>query len=158
MITDSIFGNGFAELDELAKAATSAFGTTFPTLPTIQKITDKIDFPLDQYTEPDGTFVVEVAVVGLSGDDIKVTVKTEGGNNYLTIKAVQKELTEDEKKAVESRKYSMRKIKRGTKLELSRLLPSNLDIRKTSKKVENGLLTITIPIKEEEKPIEIEVE
>ena len=31
-------------------------------------ITDKIDFPLDQYTEPDGTFVVEVAVVGLSGD------------------------------------------------------------------------------------------
>ena len=46
----------------------------------------------------------------------------------------------------------------GDAIQPSQPLPSNLDIRKTSKKVENGLLTITIPIKEEEKPIEIEVE
>lgn len=152
---DPIFGNGFDELEQLAKAATSAFGTPFTELP---KITDKIDFPLDQYTEPDGTMVIEVAVVGMSADDIKVTVKTESGRNTLTIKALPKELTEDEKKAIENRTYAMKKIKHPTKLELSRLLPTNLDIRKTSKKVENGLLTIRIPVKEEEKPLEIEVQ
>jgi HSP20 family molecular chaperone IbpA len=32
-----------------------------------------------------------------------------------------------------------------------------LDVTKTSKKVEKGLLTVTIPIREEEKPVEIEI-
>jgi HSP20 family molecular chaperone IbpA len=36
-------------------------------------------------------------------------------------------------------------------------LPSNLDVKNTTKKVENGLLTIRIPVKEEEKPMEIEI-
>ena len=78
----------------------------------------------------------------------------------MSIKAQPKEITEEEKKAIENRNYAggIKKIKKATKLELSRLIPSNLDIRKTTKKVENGLLTIRIPVKEEEKPVEIEVE
>lgn len=157
MINNTFFGSPLDEVDKLAEAVNNAFGTTFREIPSI---TEKIDFPLDQYTEPDGTFVVEVAVVGMDADEVKVTVKTEGGRNTLSIKAQPKELTEEEKKAIEDRNYAggIKKIKKATKLELSRLIPSNLDIRKTTKKVENGLLTIRIPVKEEEKPIEIEVE
>lgn len=151
---NSMFG-GFEELEQLAKAATSAFGEPFVNIP---KITDKIDFPVDIFREKDGTFVIEAAVVGVKADQVKVTVKTENGRNTLTIKVNPTEMTEDEKKAFESRQYELRKIKKGAKLEINRLLPSNLDIRKTTKKVEDGLLTITIPVKEEEKPIEIEVE
>jgi HSP20 family molecular chaperone IbpA len=157
MINNTFFSSPLDEVDKLAEAVNNAFGTTFRDIPSI---TEKIDFPLDQYTEPDGTFVVEVAVVGMGADEVKVTVKTEGGRNTLSIKAQPKELTEEEKKAIEDRNYAggIKKIKKATKLELSRLIPSNLDIRKTTKKVENGLLTIRIPVKEEEKPIEIEVE
>ena len=157
MINNTFFGSPLDEVDKLAEAVNNAFGTTFRDIPSI---TEKIDFPLDQYTEPDGTFVVEVAVVGMDADEVKVTVKTEGGRNTLSIKAQPKELTEEEKKAIEDRNYAggIKKNKKATKLELSRLIPSNLDIRKTTKKVENGLLTIRIPVKEEEKPIEIEVE
>lgn len=157
MINNTFFGSPLDEVDKLAEAVNNAFGTTFREIPSI---TEKIDFPLDQYTEPDGTFVVEVAVVGMGADEVKVTVKTEGGRNTLSIKAQPKELTEEEKKAIEDRNYAggIKKIKKATKLELSRLIPSNLDIRKTTKKVENGLLTIRIPVKEEEKPVEIEVE
>lgn len=157
MINNTFFNSPLDEVDKLAEAVNNAFGTTFRDIPSI---TEKIDFPLDQYTEPDGTFVVEVAVVGMGADEVKVTVKTEGGRNTLSIKAQPKELTEEEKKAIEDRNYAggIKKIKKATKLELSRLIPSNLDIRKTTKKVENGLLTIRIPVKEEEKPVEIEVE
>ena len=157
MINNTFFGSPIDEVDRLAEVVNNAFGTTFREIPSI---TEKIDFPLDQYTEPDGTFVVEVAVVGMGADEVKVTVKTEGGRNTLSIKAQPKELTEEEKKAIENRNYAggIKKIKKATKLELSRLIPSNLDIRKTTKKVENGLLTIRIPVKEEEKPVEIEVE
>ena len=157
MINNTFFNSPLDEVDKLAEAVNNAFGTTFRDIPSI---TEKIDFPLDQYTEPDGTFVVEVAVVGMDADEVKVTVKTEGGRNTLSIKAQPKELTEEEKKAIEDRNYAggIKKIKKATKLELSRLIPSNLDIRKTTKKVENGLLTIRIPVKEEEKPLEIEVE
>ena len=96
----------------------------------------------------------------MGADEVKVTVKTESGKNTLTIKAQPKELSEDEKKAIESRNYvgGIKKIKKATKLELSRLIPSNLDVVKTTKKVENGLLTIRIPVKEEEKPVEIEIQ
>ena len=51
-----------------------------------------------------------------------------------------------------------KKIKKATKLEFSRLIPTNFDVEKTTKTVENGLLTIRIPVKEEEKPVEIEIQ
>lgn len=158
--TNNIF-SPIEEVNQLARVVSDAFGTTLGnTFRDVPRINEKIDFPIDQYTEADGTFVVEVAVVGMGADEVKVTVKTESGKNTLTIKAQPKELSEDEKKAIESRNYvgGIKKIKKATKLELSRLIPSNLDVLKTTKKVENGLLTIRIPVKEEEKPVEIEIQ
>ena len=105
---------------------------------------------------------VEKLVKGILKPDDKPkkeeTPVVEEEKIVVPIEISDKDLTEEEKKAIENRAYVMRKIKHPTKLELSRLLPTNLDIRKTTKTVENGLLTIRIPVKEEEKPLEIEVE
>lgn len=155
--TNSLFGNPVEAMQRLEQEVSNAFGQTYRDVPSVNT---KIDFPIDQYTEADGTFVTEVAVVGMGADEIKVTVKKENGKNTLTIKAQPKELSDEEKKAIESRNYEggIKKIKKATKLELSRVIPSCFDVEKTTKKVENGLLTIRIPVKEEEKPVEIEIQ
>ena len=43
------------------------------------------------------------------------------------------------------------------KIDITLLLDKTLDVSKTTKTVENGLLTIRIPVKAEEKPVEFEV-
>lgn len=145
----SLLSNGFEELDRLAN---SVFAKPFA-----ERVMDKIDFPLNQYIKKDGTMVIEMAVVGMKADDIKVTVKTEQQQTYLIIKSTIPELSEDEKKEIESRNYKIKKIKSMGKMDISFLIDNNLDVRKTTKKVENGLMTITIPLKEEEKPVELEI-
>ena len=88
------YGNGFDEFDRFANTITSALENP---LATIDKVMDKIDFPLNQYTEKDGTMVFELAVVGMTEKDLKVTVKTEQNVSNLSIKSIIPELTEEEK-------------------------------------------------------------
>lgn len=151
-------GSDFQALEKLADAASQAFGHQFPnTTKLIEKAAAKVDFPLDEYIDKDGNYVAELAVVGVDANDIKVTVKTEGGKKTLTIKIDAPETTDEQKAEIESRDWMNRKIKRFTKLELTRSLANNLDVAKTTKTIDKGLLKVFIPIKEEEKPIEIEV-
>ena len=154
--TNNIFGNPLEAMMQLEQAMYGMFGGT----KEAPVINTKIDFPIDIYTEADGTLVFEVAVVGMGADEVKVTVKKENGRNTLAIKAQPKELSDEDKKAIETRNYEggIKKIKKATKLEFSRLIPMNFDVEKTTKTVENGLLTIRIPVKEEEKPVEIEIQ
>ena len=156
--TNNIFGNPLEAMTQLEQAMNGMFGGH--TLKEVPIINTKIDFPIDIYTEADGTLVFEVAVVGMGADEVKVTVKKENGRNTLAIKAQPKELSDEDKKAIENRNYEggIKKIKKATKLEFSRLIPANFDVEKTTKTVENGLLTIRIPVKEEEKPVEIEIQ
>ena len=153
--TNNIFGNPLEAMTQLEQAMNGMFGGQ--TLKDAPVINTKIDFPIDIYTEADGTLVFEVAVVGMGADEIKVTVKKENGRNTLAIKAQPKELSEEDKKAIETRNYEGA-IKKATKLEFTRLIPTNFDVEKTTKTVENGLLAIRIPVKEEEKPVEIEIQ
>lgn len=118
---------------------------------------DKIDFPLNQYTEKDGTMVFELAVVGMTEKDLKVTVKTEQNVSNLSIKSIIPELTEEEKQKINERTYRFKKIKSMNKIDITLLLDKTLDVSKTTKTVENGLLTIRIPVKAEEKPVEFEI-
>ena len=48
-------------------------------------------------------------------------------------------------------------IKSMNKMDITLLLDKTLDVSKTTKTVENGLLTIRIPVKAEEKPVEFEI-
>lgn len=154
--TNNIFGNPLEAMTQLEQAMNGMFGGT----KEAPVINTKIDFPIDIYTEADGTLVFEVAVVGMGADEVKVTVKKENGRNTLAIKAQPKELSDEDKKDIENRNYEggIKKIKKATKLEFTRLIPTNFDVEKTTKTVENGLLTIRIPVKEEEKPVEIEIQ
>ena len=91
--TNNIFGNPLEAMDQLEQAMNGMFGGQ--TLKEAPIINTKIDFPIDIYTEADGTLVFEVAVVGMGADEIKVTVKKENGRNTLAIKAQPKELSEE---------------------------------------------------------------
>ena len=155
--TGNMFSNDFQALEQLASAASKAFGQPFQETVYKPSTSAKVDFPIDEYLDKDGNYTVQMAVVGLDSEDVKVTVKTEGGVKTLNIKVNGPELTDEQKKEIETRDWWNKKIKRANKLEFTRNLPATLDVTKTSKKVEKGLLTVTIPIREEEKPVEIEI-
>lgn len=121
----------------------------------IQRLTDNL--PWNVIIEEDGSNAIEVAVPGKTRDDIKVKGITEDGTTYLTIEVIEKEISDEEKEKQEKRQYFVHKMKSGaifTKLSV----PSNLDIKKTTVAVENGLLTIKIPVAEEAKPMEFEIQ
>lgn len=155
--TGDMFRNDFQALEQLANAASKAFGQPFQETVYKPTASAKVDFPIDEYLDKDGNYTVQMAVVGLDAEDVKVTVKTEGGKKTLTIKVEGPELTDEQKKEIETRDWWNKKIKRANKLEFTRNLPATLDVTKTTKSVEKGLLTVTIPIREEEKPVEIEI-
>lgn len=120
-------------------------------------VDDKVTLPMNIIHEEDGSSTIEVAVVGKTREDVKVKGITENGKVFLVIESVDKEQTEDEKKAEEKRVYTLRKIKGTGKLSVKIFVPANLDMRKSVVKVENGLLTVKIPVAEEAKPVEFEI-
>lgn len=61
--TNNIFGNPLEAMTQLEQAMNGMFGGQ--TLKDAPVINTKIDFPIDIYTEADGTLVFEVAVVGI---------------------------------------------------------------------------------------------
>ena len=67
--------------------------------------------------------------------------------------------TKDADKPAEEdkRSYTVRKIKGTGKLSIKILIPSRLDLAKAEKKVENGLLTVKIPVSEKPKTIEFAI-
>lgn len=102
---------------------------------------------LDIY-ETDENVVVEAQVPGVKEGDVDVTVE----GNVLTITAEAKE--EEEKK---EKKKTVYKSTRQTTFNYSTSLPRMVDSTKASAEVENGVVTVTIPKTEEEKPKRIEV-
>lgn len=120
-----------------------------------QRETDNV--PWNVILEEDGSNTIEVAIPGKTRDDVKVKGIVKDGISYITIEVLEPETSEEEKTAQEKRKYSIHKMKSGAiykELEL----PSTLDVKQTSVTVTNGLLTIKIPMAEEAKPIEFDIQ
>ena len=116
-----------------------------------------ISVPVNIFQEEDGTGTVEIALPGKTKDDVKLTKKVVDGVNYLVFDLVEKqeEKTEDEKKEESKRQTLEKRIKVTKHLEIR--VPPTQDIDKLEAKMENGLLTITIPVTEAAKPVEFEV-
>ncbi len=150
-----LLGDGFSEFD-------SAFNTIQNTLngvgKTIDKAIEKVNIPMNIYKNVDGSQVIEIAAVGLKKEDIKITIKSENGNSYLYIKSTVPEKTDEQKAAEEKRVYSVRKIKNLADLDVRIWLPATLDLKNIKRSLELGLLTITIPAKEEAQPIELTID
>ena len=151
-----LLGNGFSEFDSVAEKITSAFNETAK---SFDKAIDKLaNLPMNIIKYEDGSEVIEVAAVGLTKDNIKLTIKPDNGSSYLYIKIVTPEKTEEEKAAEQNKEYLCRKIKTLSG-ELPRIwLAPTLDLKATTRTLENGLLTIRIPAKEEVAPVELTID
>lgn len=114
-------------------------------LSAVNQVEDKVTIPLNIIHEVDGSSTVELAVVGKSREDIDVQGITEENKNFLVIKTLDKELTDEEKEAEKKREYSVHKIKSANNLSVKIFVPAKLDLKKADVKILNGLLTINIP-------------
>jgi HSP20 family molecular chaperone IbpA len=115
---------------------------------------DKVNVPMNIIQEEDGSSTIEVAVVGKTKDDIKVKGTVEDGKSYLIIESKDKVVDAE---AESKRVYTCRKIKGFGKLALKIFVPVNLAMKDLTAKVENGLLTVNIPVTEEARAIEFDV-
>ncbi len=122
---DRFFNN---ELDSWNRTNFSNTNTTLPSV-NIKEDTD--------------AFFVEVAAPGFEKSDFKIQLN----NDLLTIsseKQIKDEIKDDEK--ISKREFSYQSFTR------SFTLPELVEDEKISAKYENGILSITIPKKEEAKP------
>jgi HSP20 family protein len=98
-------------------------------------------FPVDLYEDKDNTYV-RAELPGLNRDDINVEVV----NDYLTINGNRK-VTDDDGKVTET--FSLNR---------SIALSESVQADKVSASYENGLLTVTLPKREETKPKKVTIE
>jgi HSP20 family molecular chaperone IbpA len=98
--------------------------------------------------ETDDTVVVEASVPGVAEDDVEVTVE----GNVLTINASSEESQEEKDK-----KKTIYKSSRKSSFSYSTSLPRSVDASKAEAEVVNGVVKITVPKSEVEKPKRIEV-
>lgn len=116
------------------------------------KVEDKVTLPLNIIHETDGSSTVELAVVGKTREDVDVQGVIEDGKQFLVIKTIEKELTDEEKAEEAKRIYSVHKIKGANKLYVKILVPARLNLKEAESKVSNGLLTVKIPAVEKKEP------
>lgn len=115
-------------------------GFTSPTL-------GKGVFPVMDVTETPEQFIIEAEVPGIQKENLKLSIKKD----ELIIEGEKKE--EDKKEG-----ESFLRIERSYgSFRRSIRLPSEIDQSKVKAKYENGVLKISLPKTEKEKPKEIEV-
>lgn len=98
--------------------------------------------PAINIIEDDHNYKVEVAAPGLTKDDFNVKI---GQDNQLIVSMEKKEEFKDEEK---NGKYLRREFSY-SHFQQSMLLPENAEKDKIEAKVENGILSILIPKKEQ---------
>jgi len=94
----------------------------------------------------DAAFKIVAELPGMEKDKIKLMVE----NDTLTISGERKRNDEDKREVVRSERFY------GT-FSRSFSLPENIDKSGISADYKNGLLEVTLPLKEEEKPKQIDV-
>lgn len=98
--------------------------------------------------ETDQNLVVEASIPGIPEDKVDVTVE----GNVLNIVAKHQETEEDQKK-----KKTVYKSTRSSSFNYSTSLPRLVDGNKAVAEISNGVVTVTIPKSEAEKPKKISV-
>ena len=142
-------GTGYATLrDEMDRL----FDAAFPTLSSLQH--DGLfndwtgEFPIDLYQDKDA-FTVRAELPGFRKEDLGV----ELADGILTITGHQKTETKGEKKDKETAVATQeRRVSRAISL------PEHLLVDKIHAAYENGVLTVTLPKREEVKPKQIAIE
>ena len=100
----------------------------------------------------DGSWTIEIAVVGLTKDDLKLISEVVDGKLRLVVENKNVNKTKD----VPETNYKDHRIKFFKKASWT--ISSDLDLDGMKAKVENGLMTITIPVAAKAKPNEYSIE
>lgn len=103
-------------------------------------------FPVD-VSETDDEIEVKASLPGLNPDEVDITVH----DGVLTIKGEHKDTAEEKK-----RDFYRREIRYGT-FHRAMTLPVSVDSDKAEAKYENGILTLTLPKSEANRPKQIKV-
>ena len=113
--------------------------------------------PANVYYTKDGFKIVEVAIPGKNKDNVKLTSNVIGGKTYLVFDIST--ASEDEKDTSEENKKTLTvsNIKGLNKLAFKVPVNPGLDVKKLEASVKHGLLTVSIPPSEENKPITFEI-
>jgi len=115
--------------------------------PSVSGLFDRTDSPSIDVVEGENEFTVSCELPGMEQKDIDLSI----ASNVLTIKGEKKD--EKEKK---SSKYFKRETWSGH-FQRTLSLPSSVDAEKVSAQLKDGILTVTLPKREESKPKQIAV-
>lgn len=124
------------------------FGRDF--IPDLFEFQTGVNMPSVNVIEGKDDFKIEVAAPGLNKEDFKIDLD----NNVLTITSEREEKNEDENQRYMRREFSYSSFKR------SFSMPQSVDASNIKATHNNGVLTITIPKREEAKerpPKQIEI-
>ena len=109
---------------------------------TNKETTSRSFTPRVNILEDDEAFALEFAVPGFSKKDITINLE----DNVLAISSEVKTETEESNKIFNRKEFSLSSFKR------SFTLPDTIESENISAKHENGILTVSLPKKEEAKP------
>lgn len=147
------FDDFFNDVFESFKTFPNCYTIVYTTNPTESKevVNAIVDSPLafNLITNSDKDITLEIAMAGVKKSNLKITRK----NRTFTITCLGVKKDKDDKKVAI--------IKNGLKVPSEKDIVSNFnvpetfDVEKTTIDYTDGLLTISVPLKEEEKPCEI---
>jgi HSP20 family protein len=100
-------------------------------------MSEKGMIPAVDLTETDTAFIVKAEMPGISKDQVTISVREDS----ITIKGEQKKETEKKEE-----RYHLRETYQGY-FERALALPGVIDAGKASAKMEDGVLTVTLPKK-----------
>ncbi|MBS1612758.1 MAG: Hsp20/alpha crystallin family protein [Bacteroidetes bacterium] len=92
--------------------------------------------------DTEAAYIIDVAAPGFNKEEISIKVE----NNLLTIKAEQKNETETKEEKYTRKEFNFSSFNR------SFTLPKTVDADKIGAAYQNGILSVTLPKKEEAKP------
>ncbi|MDH4460121.1 MAG: Hsp20/alpha crystallin family protein [Flectobacillus sp.] len=108
--------------------------------------------PAVNISESETAYLLELAAPGLNKEDFKLNVQA----NRLVISAKKEAVKEQEEKAENSVKYTRKEFS-FTDFQRAFTLPKNVDVSKVEATYTNGILTVSVPKKEEEKVKSFEI-
>lgn len=139
------------EVDQLFDVLFSTDWDSIMAMPVVSQLPRNLvsDFPpCDLEIGEDKSLTYSFAVAGYDEEDIKIQYEDE----HLVLSLASKKEEEESKK-----KFIQRKIKRGVGKFRYHVPLAKYDINKISVKLKNGILTVQIPVKEDQKPVEIAI-
>lgn len=136
----------FSELRRMEEAMDRIWGSFFRPSRVLRQWDEEWALPLDIY-QTDDSIKVKASVPGVKPEDMEITIE----GNTLTLKGESKseEQFKDENVILQERRYG--------RFYRSVVLPTGLDTDKAVANYENGVLTLSIPKREEAKPKSIKV-